>query len=61
MYARHSYYFLFRTISWDWGTPKASMFMGKNKPDIAERILGTCTFGLIVVSVILTAIGMIFS
>lgn len=43
------------------GIPKESMFMGKNKPDIAERILGTCTFGLIGVSVILTAIGMIFS
>ena len=43
------------------GTPKASMFMGKNKSDIEERILGTCTFGLIVVSVILTAIGMNFS
>lgn len=43
------------------GTPRASMLLGKNEPDIAERILGTCTFGLIAVSVILTAAGLIFS
>ena len=37
------------------GAPKASIMLGKGRKDIAEEILGTCTFMLIVLSVILTA------
>lgn len=43
------------------GTPRATMFMGQNKLDYAERTLGTCTFGLIVASICLTILGLIFA
>lgn len=43
------------------GTPRATMFMGQNKLEHAERTLGTCTFGLIFVSICLTILGFIFS
>lgn len=42
------------------GAPRASMMMGKGKRDEAEQILGTCTFTLVVLSVIITAIMLIF-
>lgn len=40
------------------GAPKASIMLGKGRKDIAEEIMGTCTFMLIVLSVILT-VGML--
>ena len=42
------------------GAPRASMMMGKGKRDEAEQILGTCTFTLAALSVIITAIMLIF-
>lgn len=42
------------------GAPRASMMMGKGKRDEAEQILGTCTFTLVALSVIITAIMLIF-
>lgn len=40
------------------GAPKASIMLGKGHKDLAEKIMGTCTFMLIVLSVILT-VGML--
>lgn len=37
------------------GAPKASIFMGKGDHGQAERVLGTCTWMLILISVLLTA------
>lgn len=42
------------------GAPRASMMMGKGKRDEAEQILGTCTFTLLVLSAVITAIMLIF-
>ena len=42
------------------GAPRTSMMMGQGKRDEAEQILGTCTFTLIVLSVIITMIMLIF-
>ena len=43
------------------GAPLASMALGRNDKEEAERILGTCCFGMIVVSVLLTITGLVFS
>lgn len=43
------------------GAPKASMELGKNKPQEAEKIMGVCTFGLIAVSIVLTGMGYYFA
>ena len=43
------------------GAPLASMALGKNNKEEAERILGTCCFGLLFISVLLTIAGWIFS
>ena len=40
------------------GAPKASIMLGKGSKDLAEKIMGTCTFMLVLLSVILT-IGML--
>ena len=42
------------------GAPKASIFMGKGDRDQAEKVMGSCTWMLIVLSVVLTAIMLIF-
>ena len=42
------------------GAPKASIFMGKGDREQAEKVMGSCTWMLIVLSVILTAIMLIF-
>ncbi|MDO4556564.1 MAG: MATE family efflux transporter [Lachnospiraceae bacterium] len=43
------------------GAPKASMALGRNDKEEAEKILGVCTFGLVAVSILLTVIGLWFS
>lgn len=43
------------------GAPRASIAMGKGDNDTAERILGNCTFTLVALAVILTAIFYIFA
>lgn len=43
------------------GAPLASMALGRNDKEEAERILGTCCFGMIVVSVLLKITGLVFS
>lgn len=42
------------------GAPKASIFMGKGKKEQAEKVMGTCTWMLIVLSMIITAVMLIF-
>ncbi|MCQ4726117.1 MATE family efflux transporter [Anaerotignum faecicola] len=42
------------------GAPQAAIKMGKGDNDSAEKILGTCTFALVVISIILTAVILIF-
>ena len=42
------------------GAPKASIFMGKGDNERAEKVMGSCTWLLVVLSVILTAIMLIF-
>jgi len=42
------------------GAPKASIFMGKGDREQAEKVMGSCTWMLIVLSVALTAIMLIF-
>ena len=42
------------------GAPKASIFMGKGEKEQAEKVIGSCTWMLIVLSIILTAIMLIF-
>lgn len=42
------------------GAPKASIFMGKGDIDQAEKVMGSCTWLLIILSVALTGIMMIF-
>ncbi len=43
------------------GAPLASIAMGQDKKEDAEKILGNCTFLLIVISIILTAFFLYFS
>ena len=42
------------------GAPKASIFMGKGNNEQAEKVMGSCTWMLIVLSVVLTAFMLIF-
>lgn len=42
------------------GAPKASIFMGKGDNEQAEKLIGSCTWLLIVISLVLTAIMLIF-
>ena len=42
------------------GAPKASIFMGKGDNEQAEKLMGSCTWLLIMLSVVLTGIMMIF-
>ena len=42
------------------GAPRVSMLMGKGDPDGAERIIGTCTFTLCGISLVLTLIMQLF-
>lgn len=42
------------------GAPKASIFMGKGDHEQAEKVMGSCTWLLIMLSVVLTGIMMIF-
>lgn len=43
------------------GAPLASMALGKNDKEEAEKILGTCCFGMIAISIFLTITGLVFS
>ncbi len=42
------------------GAPKASIFMGKGDNEQAEKVMGSCTWMLIVLSIVLTGIMLIF-
>lgn len=42
------------------GAPRASIMMGKGKPEISEKILGNCTAMLVIIAVILTAVIQFF-
>lgn len=42
------------------GAPRASIMMGKDDKDMAEKILGNCTTALVIISVTLTALVIIF-
>lgn len=42
------------------GAPKASIFMGKGKKEQAEKVMGTCTWMLIALSVIITVVMLTF-
>lgn len=42
------------------GAPKASIYMGKGDNDQAERVMGSCTWMLIVLSIVLTGIMLAF-
>ena len=42
------------------GAPKASIFMGKGDNEQAEKVMGSCTWLLIVMSVVLTGIMLLF-
>ena len=41
------------------GAPKASIFMGKGNNECAEKVMGSCTWLLIILSVVLTGIMLI--
>ena len=42
------------------GAPKASIFMGRGDHEKAEKVMGSCTWLLIVLSLVLTGIMLIF-
>ena len=42
------------------GAPKASIFMGKDNNECAEKVMGSCTWLLIILSVVLTGIMLIW-
>ena len=42
------------------GAPKASIFLGKGKNEQAERVVGSCTWMLLLLSVLLTGIMLVF-
>ncbi len=42
------------------GAPKASIYMGKGDNEEAERVMGSCTWMLIVLSIVLTGIMLVF-
>ena len=43
------------------GAPRVSMLMGRGDPDGAERIIGTCTFTLCAIALVLTLIMQLFA
>lgn len=42
------------------GAPKASIFLGKGEKDQAEKVLGSCTWMLLLLSLLITAIMLVF-
>lgn len=42
------------------GAPKASIMMGKGKKEEAEKILGSCTFMILILSALVTAVMLLF-
>lgn len=42
------------------GAPRASIMMGKKKADEAEKILGNCTFTLVITAILLTIVFLVF-
>lgn len=50
----------FAALSSMGGAPRASIMMGRNRKDEAERILGNCTAALVVMSLALTAVILAF-
>jgi putative MATE family efflux protein len=42
------------------GAPRSSIMMGKGDKDTAEKIMGNCTTALVLISIILTAVVLIF-
>lgn len=42
------------------GAPKASIFMGKGEKEKAEKVMGSCTWMLVALSVILTGIMLLY-
>lgn len=42
------------------GAPKATIFMGKGKRDEAEKVLGSCTWMLVLLSLLLTLVMLLF-
>ncbi len=42
------------------GAPRASIFMGKNKNDTAEKILGSCTVAVTLMGLLITAVFLIW-
>ncbi len=42
------------------GAPKASIFMGKGQKEQAEKVMGSCTWMLIILSVVLTVVMLLF-
>ena len=42
------------------GAPKASIYMGEGNTEMAEKVMGSCTWLLIVLSILLTAVMLIF-
>ena len=42
------------------GAPRASIFMGKQDNETAEKILGNCTTSLIIISIVLTIVVLLF-
>lgn len=42
------------------GAPKASIFMGKGDREQAEKVMGSCTWMLIVLSIVLTIVMLVF-
>lgn len=43
------------------GAPRASIFMGQNKPDQAEKVLGNCFSAQVIIAVILTIVLLIWN
>ena len=42
------------------GAPKASIFLGKGEKEQAEKVMGSCTWMLLLLSVLLTAVMLVF-
>lgn len=42
------------------GAPKASIFLGKREKEQAEKVMGSCTWMLLLLSVLLTAVMLVF-
>ena len=42
------------------GAPKASIFLGKGEKEQAEKVMGSCTWMLFLLSILLTAVMLVF-